>query len=176
MVSYFQAHAEEFYRALAILVITVLVARLTSYFIKKSIYTLTKKLGKEIPPSEYTRLKVLIHLIVILIYFLGIFSALYQFEAISRLAATLFASAGVIGIFLGIAAQSTLGSVVSSFILSISQPFRLGDEIEIEGKRGIVKEITLFYTRIKLPEGSILVVPNKKLTEANLINHSWEKK
>lgn len=173
--SYFQSHLPELYRALIILVLTILAARLAKFSIERYIKSAARRLHREIRPEDLTRIKVLIRFLVILIYFFGILASLYQFEAISKLAATLFASVGIIGVILGIAAQSTFGSIFSSFIVSTSQPFKLGDEIEVEGKAGKVKEITLFYTRVELADGSILVIPNKKLTEISIVNHTRDK-
>ncbi len=172
LASYFQAHLYEFYHALVILVVTLFMAKLVGFWIERYIKSTASRLHRKIRPQDLTRIQVIIKIIVFGIYFFGFISALYQFGAISKIATALFASAGIVGIVVGTAARSTLDNVLSSFIIFTSQPFRIGDEIKFEDKRGRVCEISLSYTKIKLKDGSILFVPNQKLTASSIINFS----
>lgn len=68
----------------------------------------------------------------------------FQFPAVIRsLGFGLFASAGALGLVLGLAAQSTLLNIISGVVLSFSQPLRLGNAVIMDDDFGYVEEITL---------------------------------
>jgi small-conductance mechanosensitive channel len=59
---------------------------------------------------------------------------------------------------------------VAGILIAVTQPLRLGDEVEVDGDRGIVEEIGLTYTWIRTPDGERLVVPNQKLSAESIKN------
>jgi len=89
---------------------------------------------------------------------------------VRALAGGVLASSAVIGLVIGFASQRTIGNVVAGVLIAVTQPLRLGDEVEIEGDRGIVEEIGLTYTWIRTPDGERLVVPNEKLASTSIKN------
>jgi small-conductance mechanosensitive channel len=76
----------------------------------------------------------------------------------------------VLGLVIGFAAQRTVGNFIAGILIAFSQPLRLGDEVEVEGGRGVVEEIGLTYTWVRLPDGDRLVIPNEKLVSETLRN------
>ena len=76
----------------------------------------------------------------------------------------------MIGLVLGFASQRTIGNAVAGILIAVTQPLRLGDEVEVEGIRGVVEEIGLTYTWIRTPDGERLVVPNEKLASTSIKN------
>ena len=80
------------------------------------------------------------------IVFVGVLSALLVIPDVRALAGGVLASSAVIGLVSGFASQSTISNVVAGILIAVTQPLRLGDEVEVEGDRGIVEEIGLTYT------------------------------
>jgi small-conductance mechanosensitive channel len=78
----------------------------------------------------------------------------------------------VIGIVVGFAAQSTLSNFVAGLMIAFTQPLRLGDSLVTADGAGVVEEIGLVYTLIRLEDGSRLVVPNSKLASDTIRNAS----
>src|SRR5436305_13970449 len=97
-------------------------------------------------------------------------SALLVIPQVRAIAGGIRASSAVLAVVLGFAAQRTIGNFIAGILIAFSQPLRLGDEVEVEGGRGIVEEIGLTYTWVKLPDGARLVIPNEKLASEPLRN------
>jgi small-conductance mechanosensitive channel len=97
-------------------------------------------------------------------------SALLVIPQVRTVAGGILASGAVLGLVLGFAAQRTIGNFIAGILIAFSQPVRLGDEIELEGGRGVVEEIALTYTWVRLPDGDRLVIPNERLVSEPLRN------
>jgi len=82
----------------------------------------------------------------------------------------LLVGAGFLGIVVGTAARSTIGSLIAGFVLMFSRPFELGDWVEIDGEEGIVADITVINTRIRTPSGEVVVIPNERVANATVSN------
>ena len=89
--------------------------------------------------------------------------------------ASLLAVLGAAGLAIGLALQGTLANIAAGFMLLYLRPFRVGDYVEVEAIAGTVKEIGLFVTHLETWEGLFLFVPNAKLWDRPLKNHSRTK-
>lgn len=78
--------------------------------------------------------------------------------------APLIAGLGVLGLGIGLAAQTLIKDYISGFFIFFENQFNVGDEIEIAGKRGTVDELTLRYTVLKDEKGDTHIVPNSQIT------------
>lgn len=90
---------------------------------------------------------------------------LTRFETLRHVGISLLASAGVLGVVCGIAAQRSLGTLLAGLQLSLAQTIRLDDAIAVAGERGTVEEIHLTHVVVGLGGGRRLVVPVPKLLE-----------
>ena len=91
-----------------------------------------------------------------------------------HLGTALLASAGVISLVVGIAAQNTLGQLIAGLALLFYRPFEIDDVLTVltpSGKEetGKVKRFTLGYTRLQSANGSWIVVPNSVMLASVLI-------
>jgi small conductance mechanosensitive channel len=121
-------------------------------------------------PEAATRYRVLRRAIVAAIVFVGVMSALLVIPQVRALAGGILASTAVIGLVIGFASQRTIGNVVAGILIAFAQPLRLGDEVELDGVKGIVEEIGLTYTWIRTRDNDRLVVPNEKLASDTIRN------
>ncbi len=86
--------------------------------------------------------------------------------------AAALAGLGVAGIAIGFAAQDSVANVISGILIFWDKPFVVGDWISTEGQYGKVTNITLRTTRIRTPKNTYVVVPNKRIIDELLENHS----
>ncbi len=108
-------------------------------------------------------------------YFLVILAGLMATLSVLQLddAVTgILAGAGVLGLALGFAFQDLAANLISGVGLSVRHPFRVGDIIESNGVLGVAESIELRTTIIRTLDGKRVVVPNKKIFQDVLINHS----
>ncbi len=77
---------------------------------------------------------------------------------------------GAIAIGIGFGAQNLINNLISGFILLGEKPIRAGDQIEIEGVRGIVDKIGDRCTRVRRFDGVEILIPNSMLLENTVTN------
>ncbi len=121
-------------------------------------------------PETLTRLRIVRHTIRTGIVFVGLLSALLVIPQVRAVAGGILASSAIVGLVVGFAARTTLANAVAGIMIAFTQPLRLGDRVETEGSRGVVEEIGLIYTFIRLEDGSRLVIPNEKLASDSIRN------
>ncbi|MEO0881244.1 MAG: mechanosensitive ion channel family protein [Pseudomonadota bacterium] len=63
-------------------------------------------------------------------------------------------------IALGFALQDTLGDVASGIVLAVFRPYKVGDEVELNGEKGVVTDLGLFATRLVTRDNIELVISN----------------
>src|SRR6266511_3422336 len=144
----------------SVLLVTGVVARLIDRRIAR----------RDLPPEAITRYRVLRRSITTAIFFVGLLSALLVVPQVRAVAGGLLASSAVVGIVVGFASQRTLGNFVAGLLIAFTQPVRLGDDVVVEDTRGIVEEIGLIYTFVRMENGDRLVIPNEKLASDTIRN------
>src|SRR5215208_547358 len=71
-----------------------------------------------------------------------------------------------------VAARQTLANGIAGILLAITQPIRIGDLVTFEDETGVVEDVKLTYTYIRLDDGRRLVVPNERLAQSSVANHT----
>ena len=79
---------------------------------------------------------------------------------------------GIAGIAIGFAAKDVLSNILAGFMIFWDKPFRVGQWISVAGQYGKVNDITLRTTRIKTRNNTYVVIPNQKVIDEVLVNHS----
>jgi MscS family membrane protein len=83
---------------------------------------------------------------------------------------TLIASAGVSGLAIALAAQDTLKTLFGTIVLLADKPFRVGDRIVFKKYDGVVENIGLRSTRLRLLTGHEAAIPNDELARTDIEN------
>ena len=85
---------------------------------------------------------------------------------------SLIALIGAAGLAIGLSLQGSLANFAAGILLIIFRPFRVGDWIEVSGISGHVEDIELLTTMLRTLDSRTVVIPNRKLTDDNIINYS----
>jgi small-conductance mechanosensitive channel len=107
----------------------------------------------------YTQTRVITSIINVIIIVLTVALVLMAFEKVRQIGTSLLASAGIIGVILGFAAQKTLGNFIAGLQIALAQPIRIDDVVIVEGEWGWIEEITLTYVVVRIWDLRRLVVP-----------------
>ena len=107
----------------------------------------------------YTQVHVIGKMVHIIIGVFAVASVLMLFNAVRHIGTSLLASAGVVGIVAGIAAQKTLANLFAGVQIALAQPMRQDDVVIVEGEWGRIEEITLTYVAVHIWDDRRLVVP-----------------
>jgi len=114
---------------------------------------------------RHTRISILSRIGSLLILFLTICMMLMTIPGVRSVGVTLIASAGVVGIAVGAAAQPALKNLIAGIQLAFTEPIRIDDVVIMCGEWGRVEEIHLTYVVLKLWDERRLVVPITKFLE-----------
>jgi small-conductance mechanosensitive channel len=109
--------------------------------------------------ARMTRVMVLRRVMAFVIIVVATGTVLVQFSPFRALGTSLLASASVVGVVFGLAAQRSLASLFAGIQISLTQPIRVGDVVLIEGESGTVEEITLTYVVVRIWDLRRLIVP-----------------
>lgn len=121
-----------------------------------------------------TQLRLLRRLANAIIGVLAIGFALFTFPAVQGVGAGLLASAGVLSVIGGLAAQSVLGNLFAGIQLAFSNAIRVGDVVVVEEEWGTIGEITLSYVVVYIWDERRLIVPSTYFTSKAF--ETWTRK
>lgn len=77
---------------------------------------------------------------------------------------------GTLAIAVGFGAQNILNNFISGLILMVERPVRVGDMVQVDDTMGTVEEIGARSTRIRVPTGIHVILPNSSLLENKVVN------
>ena len=118
----------------------------------------------------HTKVRVLSRTIMIAVAVLGTGMTLMAFPLVRQFGTSLLASAGVVGLLVGLAARSSMVNLIAGMQLAITQPVRLEDVVTIAGEKGTVEEITATYVVVRKWDGKRLIVPLQDFMEKPFFN------
>lgn len=102
-------------------------------------------------------------------WIIALVTALALMDA-TALLGTLLGAAGILGLSLSFAMRDTIENFVASTLLSVRQPFRHNDLIEVQGQRGRVVRMTSRGTTLLTLDGNHIRIPNQIVYKAVLTN------
>jgi small-conductance mechanosensitive channel len=147
-------------------VVVILLSWLLSDLVRRgSTRLLSRRIGSPL------LLRVVTRLISIPVFLLGIYFVL-RVAGLTRLAITLLGGTGLIGIVAGLAFRDIAENFLSSILLSVRNPFRTGDLIEVNGSKGIVQNLNMRTTALLTLEGNYLQIPNAIVYKSTITNYS----
>ncbi|MBN1140234.1 MAG: mechanosensitive ion channel [Deltaproteobacteria bacterium] len=109
--------------------------------------------------AVHTQVNIIVRFALIAIVIFAFSSILMTFEIVRQVGIGLLASAGVVGIVIGFAAQQSLATLIAGLQIAVTQPIRLDDVVIVEGEWGRIEEITLTYVVVRIWDHRRLVLP-----------------
>jgi len=149
-------------------ILSLLLIGLVSWLLIKTVYVLEDYVvGRfEVDVEDnlrarkiHTQLRVLKRIVIILVGIIALATMLMTFPKVRQLGTTILASAGIIGIVVGMAAQRTIATFIAGLQIAFTQPIRVDDVVIVENEWGRIEEITLTYVVVKIWDLRRLIVP-----------------
>jgi small-conductance mechanosensitive channel len=106
-----------------------------------------------------TQVVVLRRIISVIVILVAIGFMLMTFPNIRHFGETVFASAGIAGIIVGLAARPTISSLLAGVQIAFTQPIRIDDVVVVEGEWGRIEEIETTYVVVRIWDQRRLVLP-----------------
>lgn len=111
-----------------------------------------------------TQIVVIHRLVLAIIGVLALGAVLFSFPGMRVVGTSLLASAGIVSIVAGLAAQSVLGNLIAGVQLAFTNAIRVGDIVVVEGEWGRIGEINLTYVVVHIWDERRLVLPSSYFT------------
>jgi small-conductance mechanosensitive channel len=128
----------------------------------------SEKMNQNLVTQVVPLLKRLAHMTLFLIT--GVIAAGYFGINVLAISAAL----GLSGFALALAAKDTITNIISGFVLMVSQPFKVGDRIDVAslGSWGEVAEIGIRSTNVLMRDNRLVIVPNSAIVDNTVVNYS----
>lgn len=107
----------------------------------------------------HTQMGIVRRLTAVLVTIVGLAAALMTFDTMRTYGASVLASAGLVGVVAGLAAQTMLSNVFAGLQLVFTDALRYDDIVVVEGQWGRIEELTLTYVVVHLWDERRLVLP-----------------
>ncbi|MFE0777936.1 mechanosensitive ion channel family protein [Streptomyces sp. NPDC058861] len=119
-----------------------------------------------------TQVTLIMRVVSVAVGVLAAAAALVTFPSFRTLGTSLLASAGIIGIVAGVAAQSTLGNLFAGFQIAFGDMVRIGDTVVVDGEWGTVEEVTLTFLTVRTWDERRVTLPVSYFTSRPFENWS----
>ncbi len=101
---------------------------------------------------------------IALIQVLNIFNIPYE---------PILASAGIIGVGIGLGAQSMFKDMINGILIFIEDQYNVGEVVTIAGLKGSVEDLSLRSTRLRDADGTLYIIPNSQITSVSNFSRDY---
>lgn len=122
--------------------------------------------------ARRTRTSILGRTVKVIVVVITVALVLFQLPGVRQIGVTLMASAGLVALVVGAAAQPALKSLIAGLQMALTQPLRLGDMVKVEGQSGRVEEIRWSFVTVRTWDERLLVVPTVRFLDGMFENWS----
>ena len=151
-------------------------ATIVSWVIGRSV----RRLGAldEEHPDRLARIRFVLQLVRVVVFIIFFILWAHLVPALRAFGTALLASASVISIVLGIAAQNALGNLVAGVSILAYRPFEVGDRIQVTAptglETGVIEFINLSHTVIRTFDNRRVTIPNGQAMNQTMVNLTSE--
>lgn len=157
---------DHLYAGLMVVSITWLILRLVDYFG----LVLMARAGRSASKSDDQLIPFLkegVKVVIAGVGFLVMLGLAFELDIVS-----LVTGLGIGGLAFALAAKETLENLLGSFTIFLDKPFTVGDQVKVGSIEGHVESIGFRSTRIRAMDKMLVILPNKKMVDAELVNET----
>ncbi|MBT2392835.1 mechanosensitive ion channel family protein [Streptomyces maoxianensis] len=119
-----------------------------------------------------TQVTLIVRIVTAVVVVVAVAAMLLTFPGMEKVGTSMLASAGIIGIVAGVAAQSTLGNLFAGFQIAFGDMVRIGDTVVVDGEWGTVEEVTLTFLAVRTWDERRITMPVSYFTSKPFENWS----
>ncbi|MFI7298795.1 mechanosensitive ion channel family protein [Streptomyces sp. NPDC050121] len=119
-----------------------------------------------------TQVSLIMRVVAAVVGVVAVAAMLLTFPAMRAAGASLLASAGILGVVAGVAAQSTLSNMFAGLQIAFGDMVRIGDTVVVDGEWGTVEEITLTFLTVRTWDERRITMPVSYFTSKPFENWS----
>ncbi len=157
-------------KVLAILLIVFALHRLVLYFVKR----LRRRADHQVQFHRAAQLRTMAAIMRATSY--GVFSFIVFLQVLNILNIPyepLLASAGILGIAVGLGAQSIFKDMLNGFLIVIEDQYNVGEIVNIAGLKGTVEDLSLRRTTVRDADGTLYIIPNSQIATVSNLSRDY---
>ena len=155
------------------LIFTLVILLILSGIITQIIRRRTKRIG--IPPNAVNGIVLAVRVIFLWIA-VAVLTLFLPIELRPWILSVVGDASVIVGLAVGLAISLAMRNFVAGFYVMITDPFDVGDYVRIGSNEGIVREISLNYTKIRQMDGTLALIPNDTVMQSAVVNFRFEQK
>jgi len=163
-------HLSDQAQRLAPIAVVSLIILLIFWFLSRGVAAFSRRVLRHRIPSPLL-LQIVARTLAIPVFLIGLYLVL-QVAGLTRLAITVIGGTGLIGIVIGLAFREIAENALASLLLSVRNPFRTGDWIQVSGFQGIVQNLNMRTTVLLTLDGNHVQIPNALVFSSIITNFS----
>jgi small conductance mechanosensitive channel len=154
-------------RLVAILILAFILARICKFFVTRMLHLADRQVGNSQRASQLRTMATILRATSYSI--IGFIVLLHVLSVFNINLTPLLASAGVVGVGIGLGAQSIFKDMLNGIFILIEDQYNVGEVVKIAGLLGTVENLTLRCTTLRDGDGTVYIVPNSQIaTVSNL--------
>lgn len=122
--------------------------------------------------TRRTRLAILSRIASFAIVTLAVGLMLFSIPSVRTIGTTMLASAGLVALAVGAAAQPALKSLIAGLQIALTEPLRIGDLVVVDGHTGRIEEIHMSYITLRIWDQRLVVLPTTRFLDDSFENWS----
>jgi small conductance mechanosensitive channel len=158
-------------KVLIILFILVVIERITRFFVNRM-----RRIAERdtMDPFRGAQVRTIASIIRATVYSILGFLAFLQILTLFNInARPLLASAGIIGVGIGLAAQSLFKDIINGIFILVEDQYNVGETIKIASLSGTVEDLTLRLTRLRDGDGTLYIIPNSQIAAVSNLSRDF---
>ena len=154
-------------KVVAVLILLFLLQRVIGFFVRRMHRIATNHTTS---PARANQLRTMATIIRGTAYSILGFLAFLQFlNLLNFNYGPLLASAGIVGVGIGLGAQSLFKDIINGIFIFVEDQYNVGETVRVAALTGTVEDLTLRLTRLRDPDGTLYIIPNSQIaTVSNL--------
>ena len=158
-------------RLLFILILAFVLQRIVLFFVNRMRLRADKQIGNA---QRAAQLRTVAAIVRATSYSLIGFIVLLHVLSIFNINLTpLLASAGVVGVGIGLGAQSIFKDMLNGIFILVEDQYNVGEVIKIAGLQGTVEDLTLRLTRLRDGDGTLYIIPNSQIATVSNLSRDY---
>jgi len=154
-------------RLIAILVLAFILQRVCQFFVKRMLKLADRQVGNSQRASQLRTMAAILRATSYSV--IGFIVLLHVLSVFNINLTPLLASAGVVGVGIGLGAQSIFKDMLNGIFILIEDQYNVGEVVRIAGSQGTVENLTLRCTTLRDADGTMYIIPNSQIaTVSNL--------
>ncbi len=154
-------------RLVAILVLAFVLQRICQFFVNRMLRLADRQVGNSQRAAQLRTMAAIVRATSYSV--IGFILLLHVLSIFNINLTPLLASAGVVGVGIGLGAQSIFKDMLNGIFILIEDQYNVGEVVKIAGLQGTVENLTLRCTTLRDGDGTMYIIPNSQIaTVSNL--------